>query len=121
MRSACAACATTPPVMTMITAAAAHRHENLFVQNRVITSEPDRQRHVQPPERKTLAAETRAFFARAIDAAKVSHIPTHPETPREEPRYARAEIHRLQIAERLQLQDRARDVMDMHEPSAANE
>src|SRR6185436_11583648 len=95
--------------------------EVLFVQRRIITSEPDRQRHVQPPEREALAVDARACFTRAVDAAKVSHIPTHPETPREESRHARAEVHRLQIAERLQLQDRARVVPDMHEPSAAND
>src|SRR6185436_5095034 len=103
MRSVCAACATTPAAITI---AAAHTHEVLFVQRRIITSEPDRQRHVQPPEREALAVDARACFTRAVDAAKVSHIPTHPETPREESRHARAEVHRLQIAERLQLQDR---------------
>src|SRR2546430_15792903 len=65
-----------------------------------------------------LARETRTLLARAVDAAKVSHIPAHSDARREEAGDARAEIHRLQIAESLQAAYRV--VPDMHEPGSAD-
>src|SRR5439155_15286119 len=102
-----------------ISAASPHIH----TRRRIIStplSVPNRQRHMGAPERQLLGpnadADSRVLSA---DTAEVAHVPVQPESIRQEPCHAAADIHRRQHA-----RDRERVkilVVSAHQPATADD
>src|SRR5204862_7803336 len=65
-------------------------------------SQPNHDCHVRPPERQLLAAEAQPAFERAVDAAKVSHIPTDADPMREKAGHTASKVHRLQASRSIE-------------------